>query len=115
MSTSETIDIELAPYERSRDDQAWARWLVRMVDSILVQPFVLVAFFAWGIAVELGRMPAESLAWFDEPVLSTANELLFVFAVLALWEPLFLSNTATTPGKFIMGVRVVRTNGEKLS
>ncbi len=81
----------------------------------LVQPFVRVAFFAWGVAVELGRLPAKSLAWLDEPVLSTAVELIFVFAVLALWEALFFSNTATTPGKFIMGVRGVRTSGEKLS
>jgi uncharacterized RDD family membrane protein YckC len=38
-----------------------------------------------------------------------------VFAVLALWARLFLSNTAIAPGKFIVGVRVVRTSGEKLS
>lgn len=102
-------------YERAREDQAWARWLGRMVDSILIQPIVFVAFFAWGIGVEMGRLPAETLMWLDDPVLSPFIEILAVFLGLALWEPLFISNTGTTPGKFIMGVRVLRANGDKLS
>lgn len=102
-------------YERDRQDQAWARWLARIVDSILVQPIVFLAFMAWGVAVEFGRLPAESLAWLENSFATQAVEIVAIFLTLALWEPLFLSNTGTTPGKFIMGVRVRRSNGENLS
>jgi uncharacterized RDD family membrane protein YckC len=114
MSTA-AIDIAGVEYERSRDDQAWARWLARSADGLLITPVVFLLFAGLGIAVELGRAPAVILEWVEQPILAAVMEITVAFVVFALWEPLFLSNTGTTPGKWIMGVSVRRADGKKLS
>jgi len=112
--TTETADAAIA-FERTREDQAWARWLARSADRLLLMPFVFVAFFALGLLIELERAPAVILDWLEQPILAVVIETLIVFVLFALWEPLFLSNTGTTPGKWLMGVRVRSKSGEKLS
>lgn len=101
-------------FERSREDQAWARWLARAIDAVLLTPAVYAFFFGVGIAVQLGQLPAEVFTWLETPALSTAIELLARFLMLCLWEPLFLANTGTTPGKWLMGIRVRTADGKHL-
>jgi uncharacterized RDD family membrane protein YckC len=112
--TTATIG-EVAPYERSRQDQAWARWLARLVDATLMMPISFLLFAALGLAVEFGRLPYEFIAWSENPIATFIVDLVVSFALFALWEPLFLSNTSTTPGKWIMGVRVLRADGGQMS
>ena len=112
--TADTTDLEIE-FDRSREDQAWARWLARSADALLLTPFVFVLFLALGVLIELGRAPAFLLQWAEHPILSSALELVVIFVLFTLWEPLFLSNAGTTPGKWLMGLRVRRKNGEKLS
>jgi uncharacterized RDD family membrane protein YckC len=111
--TAATSDAPPA-FERERDNQAWARWLGRLIDRILLLPFGFAIFVALGILVEMGRLPYEFIGWLDSPLTATIGEVLILFALAALWEPLFLSNTGTTPGKWIMGVRVKRADGRNV-
>lgn len=108
-----TVD-DVVPFERSREDQAWARWLARGVDSVLILPIVFAVFIALGIAVELGRLPPEFLDWTANPIMASVGEIVITWVLFMLWEPLFMSNTGTTPGKWIMGVGVLREDGSKL-
>lgn len=112
--TSDVIDGAVA-FERERDTQAWARWLARSIDGLLMTPFVLAIFLALGAAVELGRLPPEFIGWADNQLATAVVEIVTAFVLAALWEPLFLSNTGTTPGKWIMGVRLRRADGRHLS
>lgn len=114
MTTLAADDIVI-PFERTRDDQAWARWLARSADALMLAPFVFVAFAVLGGLIEIGRAPVEILEWMENPVLSTLIEVGAMLVLFALWEPLFISNTGTTPGKFILGIRVRRNDDTKLS
>lgn len=105
---------DVAPFERSREDQGWARWLARSLDALLISPFIFIFFFALGLAVEFGRLPPEFVTWADNPIAAAIVEVVAFFAFMLLWEPLFLSNTGTTPGKWLMGVRVRRADGRKV-
>jgi uncharacterized RDD family membrane protein YckC len=111
--TAATIE-DAVPYERSRQDQAWARWLARSIDSILIIPIVFAVFMGVGVAVQLGRLPADFIAWTENPLAATVVEIVVTMVLFALWEPLFLSNTSTTPGKWIMGVSVRREDGRRM-
>lgn len=114
--TASTVDDDIVvPFERSREDQAWARWVARLADGLMLTPILMFAFLLLGALVELGRAPAELLLWLEDPIMATVIEIIALFILFALWEPLFISNTRTTPGKWIMGIRVVRTDGTKLS
>lgn len=114
MTTFAADDIVI-PFERTRDDQAWARWLARSADALMLAPFVFVVFAVLGGLIEIGRAPVEILDWMENPVLSTLIEVGAMLVLFALWEPLFISNTGTTPGKFILGIRVRRNDDSKLS
>jgi uncharacterized RDD family membrane protein YckC len=111
---SAAIVEEVAPYGRSRDDQAWARWLARLLDATLLMPVSFLLFAGLGLAVELGRLPYEFIAWNESPIATGIVDIVMSFALFALWEPLFLSNTSTTPGKWVMGVRVLRADGGQI-
>lgn len=113
--TTTTADDFGIPFERSREDQAWARWLARSLDGLLLTPAVFLAFGVLGVLVELGRAPVQILTWMEQPILAAVVELAAFFVLMALWEPLFISNARTTPGKWLMGIRVRRTDGAKLS
>jgi uncharacterized RDD family membrane protein YckC len=113
--TATAADGAAVEFERSREDQAWARWLARSADALMLTPFVFIAFAVLGVLIEIGRAPAVILSWFENPLLAGVLELGVMFLLFALWEPLFLSNTGTTPGKWIMGMRVRRNGGERLS
>lgn len=112
--TAQAIETDI-PFERERDDQAWARWFARGIDGLLLTPFVFILFAAMGVLIELGRLPPVLYEWMVQPVAAVAMELGARFLLMLLWEPLFLSNTGTTPGKWVFGIRVRRSNGDKLS
>ena len=112
--SAETADASIV-FERDRDTQAWARWLGRLIDRVLLLPLAFGVFFAVGALVEIGRLPSEFIDWLDNPIKTAAAEIAVVFVLAALWEPLFLSNTGTTPGKWIMGVRIRRPDGSNIS
>lgn len=105
---------ELVPFERSREDQGWARWLARGIDSVLILPGVFVVVIAISIGVELGRLPVEFITWTENDLMATVGEIVLTFLLFLLWEPLFISNTGTTPGKWIMGVSVHREDGKRI-
>ncbi|MBC7769060.1 MAG: RDD family protein [Phycisphaerales bacterium] len=113
--TAAAVEALALEYERSRDTQAWARWFARAADALMLTPFVFVAFAMLGVLVELGRAPVEIYGWIEQPIVAGIMELGMMFVLFALWDPLFISNTGTTPGKWIMGVRVRRADGSKLS
>jgi uncharacterized RDD family membrane protein YckC len=109
------MSTDVIEFERDKEDQAWARWVARNLDFLFLLPITLLIFTAWGAAVELGRLPENSLDWTTNPLLAAAVELVMTFVLLCLWEPLFLSNSGTTPGKWIMGISVRREDGARLS
>lgn len=102
------------PFERERDNQAWARWLGRLLDRSMLLPFVFAVFLGLGGLVEFGRLPPEFVAFVNDPLQAAIAEIVVALVLWMLWEPLFLSNTGTTPGKWIMGVSVRRPDGSKL-
>jgi uncharacterized RDD family membrane protein YckC len=77
-------------------------------------PSLFAAYFAIGVGVELEKLPPEVLTWTREPVKSTVLAVALMFVLYSLWEPLFLANTGTTPGKWIMGIRIRTAVGNKL-
>ncbi|MBX3430063.1 MAG: RDD family protein [Hyphomonadaceae bacterium] len=101
-------------FERQGERAAWARWLGRLIDRLLMVPFVFAVFIVTGALVEFGRLPPEFIAFADNPIQATIAEIVVALVLWLLWEPLFLSNTGTTPGKWIMGVRVLRPDGSKI-
>lgn len=111
--TAETADVTIA-FERERDNQAWARWLGRLMDRLLMVPLIFAVFLVLGGLVQIGRLPPEFVAFADDPIQATIAEIVVALVLWTLWEPLFLSNTGTTPGKWIMGVRVRRPDGRNI-
>lgn len=106
--------IEVTPFERTLANQAWARWLARSIDIFLLVPVLMALYLGLGLAVELGRLPADFTAWMYDPLLSAVVDTVVLLILVALWDPLFLSNTGTTPGKWIMGVRVRRLDEQRV-
>lgn len=103
---------------RSNNDQGWARWVARSVDALLVLPIAYGVWYAvgfyWQASIELGWAAHGSLSWVDAPMLTKVLEVA-VFALLVLViEPFFIGVAATTPGKWLMGIRVLRADGRKL-
>lgn len=108
--------LEVAPeFERTRSNQAWARWLARGLDVVLLMPATFLLFMGLGVAAELGYLPREIMTWAQDPILVRVMELAAAFLLFCLWEPLFLANAGTTPGKWLMGIRVRGADGGKLS
>lgn len=101
------------PFERSLSDQAWARWLARTIDTFLIIPMLVLVYVALGAAVTIDRLPEEFISWMDNELLASVVDTIILLVLFALWDPLFISNTGTTPGKWIMGVRVLRAEDGK--
>lgn len=107
-------DVEAIAFERARDRQTWARWLARGLDGVFLLPFAFLVLAAASFGVQVGRIPAGMFAWAYDPVWSVVGEIVLTFLLFCLWEPLFLANTGTTPGKWMMGISVRDTGGGRL-
>ncbi len=79
----------------------WVRYWARMFD-------IWVAAFVSGIAVSAFNPNA-----FTEEGEAELAVLVFIFAWVFI-EPLLLSTTGTTPGKWLLRVRLIPPSGEKL-
>lgn len=91
------------PGNQARRTHAWLRWLARIVDKMLW--FSLL----WVIAVSAGW-----LQLWDYLLLSS----LLVIAAALLWIPVesfLLSRFTTTPGKWLLGIRVTDELGQPLT
>jgi len=99
---------------RSRDNQAWARWLARAIDNVILLPGLFIVLAALGFAAAIGRAPDFILEWAAHPVLSVVLSLGVTVILSFIWEPVFLSTAGATPGKWIMGIRVRDEAGKKL-
>ena len=109
----------VAPRERAPADQAWARWLGRSIDALLLVGLSYGVWYAvgfyWQSATILRLLDATSLQWALTPTLQAAiaNSAMYL-ALLLLIEPFFIGIAGTTPGKWLMGIRVVRADGRNL-
>ena len=81
----------------------------------MLTPLVFIVFAILGLLIDLGRAPHVILEWVDNPIIAGVMGVVTMFVLVGLWEPLFISNAASTPGKWIMGIRVLRNDGSKLS
>ncbi len=108
-----------APSARSNTNQAWARWVARSLDGFLYLAlsycvWMLIGTY-WYLGEAFGLFPPGGLDWLLASGIRTrvAETAVFVLLIL-IFEPFFVGLGATTPGKWIMGIRVVRGDGRKL-
>ena len=95
---------------RSRGNQAWARWLARAFDILL---FTIPAIVLYLLLVPplLEVLPS----WAGSKVGLAVLDTMSVFLVIILVEPVLIAATETTPGKWLMGIRVHHLDGRRLS
>lgn len=88
----------------------WRRFFARFIDIPLVLLLAIAAAPLFALGVEL--LTAKDI-W---PGIQRSGVMLLLFAVasLVLYETTFISVLAMTPGKWILGVIVVDSSGEKL-
>ncbi len=99
--------------------QAWARWLARSVDALLILCVAFGVWYGvgvyWGLGVEFGLTHSESLNWLLTPSVQTMVVETVVFVLLMLIvEPFFIGIAGATPGKWLLGIRVTRADGRNL-
>ncbi|HEX4229858.1 MAG TPA: RDD family protein [Bryobacteraceae bacterium] len=97
----------------------WMRFLARVIDGLILTviftPLSLVFFAFAGRSVipQPGTAPDMSQLG---PFLAIAVGFSAVEVVLiALYEAWFVSNRYATPGKLVLGLQIIRPNGDKLS
>lgn len=114
MSTEPIAQSE--PPLREHYVQAWARWLARSVDALLILGVAFGVWYGigvyWGLGVEFGLTQSESLNWLLTPSFQTViAETIVFFLLMLIVEPFFIGVVATTPGKWLLGIRVTRADG----
>lgn len=80
----------------------WVRFVARRVDA------VLLGLAAWGVAVAAGT-------WLSRNPNLTAITWLVNTSLALFYEVYFVARRGATPGKMALGLRVVRTDGSKVS
>lgn len=101
--TAAGADVAAVREIEARRVRGWLRWLARTVDEMLW--FVLI----WTIGVSAGSLNLWDFVW--------RNPLL-LFGPAVAWIPveaLLLSRFTTTPGKWLLGIRVTDDLGQPLS
>ena len=102
------------PEERRKDEEAsdvankvrspWRRYFARLLDIVIYTYFV-VAFQSIVVHVNMAtRSTFESFL-----------DTLIAFLIMMLIEPVLLSKLGTTPGKWLLGLRVTGATGQPLS
>ena len=97
----------------------WMRVLARIIDGLILSliftplSFVFFAFAGRGVLPRPGSVPDMSQLG---PILTVIFGFTAVEVVLiALYEAWFVSNRYATPGKLVLGLQIIRPNGDKLS
>ena len=97
----------------------WIRFLARVIDGLILTvvftplSFVFFAFAGRSMIPQPGTTPDFSQLG---PLLAIAGAFSAVEIVLiALYEAWFVSNRYATPGKLVLGLQIIRPNGDKLS
>jgi uncharacterized RDD family membrane protein YckC len=97
----------------------WIRVLARIIDGLILSvvftplAFVFFAFAGRGVLPRPGTVP-------DMSQMGPFFAVVFGFSavevvLIAIYEAWFVSNRYATPGKLVLGLQVVRPNGDKLS
>ena len=97
----------------------WMRFLARIIDGLILSviftplSFVFFAFAGRGIVPQPGTAPDLSRLG---PLLTVILGFSAVEVVLvAVYEAWFVSNRYATPGKLVLGLQIIRPNGDKVS
>jgi len=109
------VAVEVAPAEPASLRKAgfWLRCVAFLVDAGLVALLATGGAMLVVLAVQIGGMissaPEAGLEWLD----TTATSLLVILIVLCYFT-LFLGLRGQTPGKMLLGLKVIRTTGEEV-
>jgi len=101
-----------------------SRLIAFVVDTIIVSGFIL--FSSWFIGITATIFQAEKLVGYlirkfpffesiSSVILSPQVATISILLIVALYYIFFWSYVGQTPGKALMGVRIVRLNGKKLT
>jgi uncharacterized RDD family membrane protein YckC len=117
--TPEHTAEQAPPPGRSDDKQAWARWIARSIDALLLLPLSYGVWYVigvyWNSGIDLGWLGADSLDWALSATwtMRIADAAMFILLLLVI-EPFFIGIAGATPGKWLMGIRIVRADGRNL-
>ncbi|HEX4809951.1 MAG TPA: RDD family protein [Bryobacteraceae bacterium] len=97
----------------------WIRFLARVIDGLILTvvftplSFIFFAFAGRSIIPQPGTVPdmAQIGPFFAAFFGLSAIEVVLI----ALYEGWFVSNRYGTPGKLVLGLRIIRSNGDKVS
>lgn len=108
--TAEVAPIELASLRKAG---FWLRSLAFLVDAVLVALLATGGAMLVDLAVQIGGMissaPEAGLEWLN----TTASSLLVVLIALCYFT-LFVGLRGQTPGKMLLGLKIIRTTGEEV-
>ena len=100
----------------------WIRWVARLIDGIIVGAvFFIIAvplgLTMGGIGATLGPNPTPEQVATTLPLMfgSLALFILLGTGIKLAYEVYFLSTRAATPGKMLLGLKVVRADGRPVS
>lgn len=97
---------------RDRRNQAWARWLARSFDVLVMVPVGIVLYIPLYLSMETLTGPTQE--WLQTPIVAAIIETLAMLVLILVVEPIFVSAAGATPGKWIMGIRVRKPDGRRL-
>lgn len=103
-----TTYVEAQQEIRSRSDQAWARYLARSFDVLLLTPVTVIVYLVATLPL-VDVLPP----WAQSAIGMAVIETLAGLVAILLVEPLVVAATGTTPGKWLMGIRIRRLDGGK--
>lgn len=94
----------LVTQQSTDTSRIWYRFWARCVDYALFIFLVIALSLFWG-----------DLSFSKNAFIEIAASLIVINVMLVLFEACFITLTATTPGKFLFGIRVVDTSGQRLT
>ena len=107
------VEVALVEPASPRTAGFWLRGVAFLVDAGLVALLATGGAMLVDLAVQIGGMissaPEAGLEWLD----TTATSLLLVLIALCYFT-LFVGFRGQTPGKMLLGLKIVRTTGEEI-